>query len=237
MKKFFTILGGMGTQATESYIHQLNKRTDAHKDQDYFNYILVNHATVPDRTNFIVDPDNNESPLTPLAEDIEQQSKLKPDFFTLPCNTAHFFFEKLQSLTDIPILHMPNLTVEAIKNQFPNAKRVGLIATNGTLKDGVYDKPIKAAGYELVMPTQEIAKETMELIYQDVKEQDWVDGDLYHHILDQMVNDLNCDVVILGCTEISVAEERAGSADYPVIDAQIELVNETIRLAKASQTK
>lgn len=53
MENFFTILGGMGTLATESFIHTLNKRTEAHRDQDYLNYIVVNHATIPDRTEYI----------------------------------------------------------------------------------------------------------------------------------------------------------------------------------------
>ena len=49
MKNFFTIIGGMGTMATESYIHQLNLRTPANNDQEYLNYILVNHATYSKR--------------------------------------------------------------------------------------------------------------------------------------------------------------------------------------------
>ena len=43
MKKFFTILGGMGTLATESYVRLLDKKTDTHKDQDYLDYIVGNH--------------------------------------------------------------------------------------------------------------------------------------------------------------------------------------------------
>lgn len=43
MKKFFTILGGMGTLAIESYVRLLNKKTETHKDQDYLDYIVGNH--------------------------------------------------------------------------------------------------------------------------------------------------------------------------------------------------
>ena len=43
MKKFFTILGGMGTLATESYVRLLNKKTETHKDQDYLDYIVGNY--------------------------------------------------------------------------------------------------------------------------------------------------------------------------------------------------
>lgn len=69
----------MGTMATESYIHQLNLRTKAHKDQDYYNYTLVNHATVPDRTAYILD-NTKQNPLPDLIEDFKQYATLGPDF-------------------------------------------------------------------------------------------------------------------------------------------------------------
>lgn len=75
MKNFFTIIGGMGTMATESYIHQLNLRTPANNDQEYLNYILVNHATVPDRTAYILD-NSKPNPKIPLLEDFKQQASL-----------------------------------------------------------------------------------------------------------------------------------------------------------------
>lgn len=230
MKRFFSIIGGMGTEATESYIHLLNDRTPAKSDQEYLNYILVNHATIPDRTGYILNHEK-PNPLIPLKEDIEQQSQLNPDFFVIPCNTAHYFYDELQSMTKIPILHMPKEAVKEISNVFPKATRIGLIATKGTIYDGIYDKEIKDAGYEMVKPTKHIQDETMELIYKYVKERNEVNSDLYHHILDEMKNELKCDVIILGCTELSVAQERAGDHDYPVIDAQSVLVDCSIDLA------
>ncbi len=145
MKNFFTIIGGMGTEATEVFIHILNERTPAKRDQDYLDYILVNHATVPDRTDYILDH-SKPDPFIPLAEDIKQQSRLHPDFFVIPCNTAHYRFDDLQSMTDIPILHMPRETVKDIPNYVPNAKRVGLIATKGTLHDASMIKRSKMPG-------------------------------------------------------------------------------------------
>ena len=41
MKHFFSIIGGMGTIATESYVRLINHRVKITKDQDYLNYILV----------------------------------------------------------------------------------------------------------------------------------------------------------------------------------------------------
>lgn len=47
MKHFFSIIGGMGTIATESYVRLINHRVKIAKDQDYLNYILVNDAQIP----------------------------------------------------------------------------------------------------------------------------------------------------------------------------------------------
>ncbi|EKK20655.1 Aspartate racemase [Fructilactobacillus florum 8D] len=236
MKDFFTIIGGMGTEATESYLHLLNQRTPAHRDQDYLNYILVNHATVPDRTDYIMDH-TQPSPLPPLATDIKQQSLLNPAFFALPCNTAHYFYQDLQELTTVPILHMPRLAVASIKTKFPSARRIGLVATQGTLHDRIYEKELVQAGYQFVMPSPEVAHDTMELIYAGVKEQNQVDPNLYHKILRQMIVTQHCDVVVLGCTELSVADQRVGNGGYPVIDAQSELVDETLRRALQLRTQ
>ena len=80
MENFFSILGGMGTMATESFIRILNQRTHAHNDQEYLNYVMFNHATVPDRTAFILDHES-PSPLPFLLDDIEKQNLLQPDFY------------------------------------------------------------------------------------------------------------------------------------------------------------
>ena len=234
MKNFFTIIGGMGTMATESYIHQLNLRTKAHKDQDYYNYTLVNHATVPDRTAYILD-NTKQNPLPDLIEDFKQYATLGPAFFTLPCNTAHYFYDELAKVVDVPILHMPKETVAEIKKRYPKAKKVGLVATQGTIRDQIYDKEILAAGYDLAKPSPAVQKMTDELIYDDIKEQDVVDGKLFHGLVAQMIKETGCDVVILGCTELSLAQEREPITDLPLVDSQSTLVDRTIEWADKTQ--
>lgn len=234
MNHFFTIIGGMGTMATESYIHQLNLRTPAHQDQDYLDYILVNHATVPDRTAFILD-DSKPSPVVPLIDDFKRQAALGPDFFTLPCNTAHFFFDQLQAVTDVPILHMPREAVAEIKTAYPKAKKIGLVATRGTIADKIYDHEILNAGYELAKPTEAIQQKTDRLIYDNIKDNNHVDRTLFHELVRDMFEQFNVDAVVLGCTELSLAQEREPISDMPIIDSQSILVDRTLALALKQQ--
>lgn len=230
MQQFFTILGGMGTAATESYLRLLNQRTPSHKDQDYLNYILVNHATVPDRTNYILDH-SQPSFYPDLLEDVQQQSLLHPAFFALVCNTAHYFYEELQTATDVPILHMPKIAVDTMVQTYPDLSAAGLIATEGTIADGIYRTAVENVGREVILGGRSVQDKVNELIYQDIKAKNYVDGKLYHEILDDMVNKLGCGVVILGCTELSLAQEKAPDHDYPVIDPQSIIVDKSIELA------
>lgn len=227
MKKFFTVLGGMGTLATESYVRILDQRTPIHRDQDYLDYIVVNHASVPDRTTWILDhskPDYNLD----LIEDIKQQSLLKPAFFVLICNTAHYAFDKLQAATDIPIMNMLEETVKEIKRIKPDAKKVGLLATRGTVEAGLYDDYIKQAGYEEIKPTPEIVDKTEDLIYHNIKENGHSDGKEFHELVRQMVEEMGADVVILGCTELSYAQEMNPETEFPVADSQSIIVDRSL---------
>ncbi|WP_129045558.1 amino acid racemase [Companilactobacillus metriopterae] len=236
MEQFFTIIGGMGTLATESFINLLNERTPIKKDQDYLNYILVNHATVPDRTEHIMDH-SKPSFLPPLLEDIKQQSLLKPDFFVMVCNTAHYYYKELQEATDIPLIHMPHLAVSSIKKNYPSAKKIGLIATKGTIADHIYEDELKQAGYDYSLGDQEVQDQVESLIYDDIKENGQVDSEKYYGILRVMKEKFDCDAIILGCTELSFAQAKAPDHEYSVIDAQSIIADKTIELALKIRNK
>lgn len=232
MKNFFTILGGMGTMATESFARLLNHRTVAKKDQDYLNYILVNHATVPDRTAYIL---NNDlvNPLPILIEDIQQQSLLEPNFFVLTCNTAHYFFDVLQEATTIPILHMPREAVIALSKKYPVAsfKKVAFLGTEGSVQAGVYEQEIRNMNYEPVIPNSEIQNKINNLIYRDIKENNYLNEKLFLEILTDLLEDTDCSVALLGCTELSLMQEKVQNNPFQVIDAQSVLVDRTIEMA------
>ncbi|WP_248628535.1 amino acid racemase [uncultured Enterococcus sp.] len=235
MRDFFTILGGMGTMATESFVRQLNKRTPTHADQDYLNYILYNHATVPDRTAYILDR-TKPNPVPVLQEDIRQQNILQPSFIVLTCNTAHYFFEELQKETKIPLLHMPKEAVKQIKADQVTGK-VAFLGTEGSVKAGVYERELINQGIDYLIPDKNLQAKINHLIYHDIKENDYINMDLFFEILAD-TKTLGCEAVILGCTELSlVAEYITQEHDYIIYDAQSILVDRTIERALALREK
>ncbi|MGX7014316.1 aspartate/glutamate racemase family protein [Vagococcus silagei] len=228
MKSFFTVIGGMGTMATELYVKMVNQKTPATSDQEYLDYILVNYSTIPDRSSYIMDP-TKPNPLPCLQEVLTQQSQLEPDFFTLTCNTAHYFYQELVKTTDIPILHMPALAAESI--QAAPSTRVGIIGTEGTIRNKIYDPFVEEAGYTVVHPSLEIQQKVSILIFDKIKASNDLDQALYYEILDEMFTDFNCDVLLLGCTELSLCEDATPYPHGKVIDPQEVLAERTVELA------
>ena len=229
MEHFFVVLGGMGTMATESFVHQLNNNTIAHQDQDYLNYLVVNHASVPDRTAYILDQ-SLDNPADYLLQDIQQMEKLEPDFFVMTCNTAHYFYDLLQQATNIPIKHMPKITLEAVaKNAEGRQQRVMILATSGTIQSEVYTKEFAYYdNLEPVIPNDKLQDEVMTLIYQDIKENNYLNLERMQNILQQSLEDYDCQQVILGCTELSLMNDKYPLFDLPIVDAQLELVKNII---------
>ncbi|MEY8445317.1 amino acid racemase [Enterococcus ratti] len=234
MENFFSILGGMGTKATESFIRLINHRIKAKKDQEYLNYVLFNHATVPDRTAYILDR-KQESPMPYLLDDIKQQNLLNPNFIVLTCNTAHYFFDELQAATKIPILHMPKEAANELVRQQTTGK-VALLGTQGSMKAGIYEKEVRQLGFDVVIPDSQLQAKINHLIYHDIKEADYLNKKLYDEILEEAIQRFNCEKIILGCTELSLMQEYVGEKIYPVIDAQSILADRTIERALQSRS-
>ena len=232
MERFFTVIGGMGTAATNSYVRLLTERTNAVKDQEFMNYILVNHATVPDRTTYILDH-SKESFYPALRDDIIQQSKLNPDFMVMVCNTAHYFYDQLEALTDVPLINMPHVAINEMCRQYPDVKKVGLIATAGTIADHIYENEIKAAGREVVLGDQHVQDMVMKLIYEDVKGTGKANPDRFKEILRIMRDDFGADVVVLGCTELSLANEQVPLPEFHLVDPQSIIADKSLLLGKA----
>jgi aspartate racemase len=229
MENFFTILGGMGTMATESFVRILNRRTIAHNDQEYLNYVLFNHATVPDRTAYILNQ-NSENPVPYLLDDIAKQNLLQPNFIVLTCNTAHYFFDQLQEATPIPILHMPREAAKALQSEGVTGK-VAFLGTEGSIKAGIYEAELRGCGFDVYLPEPALQKKVNTLIYDRIKESDTLDQALYFDILDEVTNKIGCQTAVLGCTELSLMEEFTQDNPYPVLDAQSVLVDRTIEKA------
>lgn len=179
----------MGTLATESYIRLVNRETHAHSDQEFLDYVVFNDAAVPDRTAFIIGQ-SDDDPFPIIADDIDKATAMGASFIVLTCNTAHYFYDHFQSLTPVPILHMPRGAVAHMAGQYPKERfhRVGFLGTMGSRASGVYRQAVEEAGYTFVEPDDELQERITSLIYDDVKGTGDLNLQRYESVLQAMLD-------------------------------------------------
>ncbi|WJY27632.1 MULTISPECIES: aspartate/glutamate racemase family protein [Sporosarcina] len=202
--KTLGIIGGVGPLATMYYGNMVVRLTDAKTDQEHINMIILNDTAIPDRTAFILD-DTKEDPVPRLVEDAKKLEALGADVIAIPCNTAHTFYRDIQQAIGIPLIHMVRETADRAAAE--GAVRVGILATTGTIRAGVYQDACRQAGLTPVVPDDSTQQLVMRVIYDQVKAGQPADEAVWNEITAAMEAQ-QCDRIILGCTELSIVKEE-----------------------------
>ena len=224
--KILGVIGGMGPLATHLYYQMIIEKTDAQCDQEHVDMILLNHATIPDRTKAILSGKTEE-----LLNILEKDAKMLEDngatVISIPCNTSHVLIDQLQQNVNIPIINMVKETVKTISEKFEcRDLKIGILATDGTINMGIYQDELKKAGITPVTPSEKMQKLVMKIIYDGIKNGGEIDFADFQKIQEELVEE-NCQGAILACTELSCFKEAYNIPDY-YIDAMEVLVKESI---------
>jgi len=195
------ILGGMGTQAGLDFCNKLAKLNKGKTDQQYPLFVLYNKSNIPGR------PENlhkYNKVLKSLLAGCKFLEKSKCKFIVIPCNTAHYWFDDLQKKTKIPIISMPKeVYAHSIKTCKKNSK-IGILATEGTLKTGVYNKFFDKK-FKLINPSKSIQKNNVNKAIKFVKMGKIKEAEKAVRPAVNALIKMKCNKIILGCTELPIA--------------------------------
>lgn len=194
------VLGGMGPQATQMFYQFVLDRTDAARDQDHLPALILSDTGMPDRTTVILSGDT-EALYGRLLADARLLEGCGCTAIAIPCNTSHYFVDRLQGDVGVPVLHMIRETAAALARQ--GKKRPGILATDGTIRTGLYQKECAALGLEAVAPDANTQKLVMSIIYDEIKQGEKGSREKFAQI-DKAIRAAGCDCAILACTELSV---------------------------------
>ncbi|WP_075503935.1 aspartate/glutamate racemase family protein [Candidatus Pelagibacter communis] len=212
------ILGGMGTQAGLDFCNKLAVLNRGKIDQEYPLFILYNKSNIPGRPESIGSQTKNLSNkstnktsrakynkvLKSLLKGCKLLEKNKCKFIVIPCNTAHYWFDDLQNKINIPIINMPKEVFKFTKKKCIKNSKVGLLATEGTLKTGVYKKFFEK-DYQLIEPSQKIQKLSVNKAIKLVKMGNVkAAAKAIKPAIDYLIK-IKCKKIILGCTELPIA--------------------------------
>lgn len=219
------VLGGMGPQATNTFYQRIIDRTQAEKDQEHLQVLIWSDAKIPDRTaGILAGPEAAEQVYQALLDGAKLLEGAGCTVLAIPCNTSHYFADRLQAQLRIPIIHMIRETVAAI--QAMGKKTVGILATDGTVQTGIYQKELTAAGLTPVTLPERLQKTVMSIIYDEIKKGETGSREKFGEV-DAWLRQAGCDCAILGCTELSVYRNLHSLPPY-YIDAMEVLAQQAI---------
>lgn len=225
------IIGGMGPLATIDLYTKIMNLTPAKIDQEHIPVIIDIYPQIEDRTDFILN--NSKNPKNKLIESALRLQNCGADAIIMACNTAHYFAKDIENSINIPFIHIVKTSVKAIKNNYPKAKNIILIATDGTKKGNVYEDILLKDNFNIVSFDDNIQKDIMSCIYDGVKAgktSKYIS--LFQKCIDKIC-ELQPDIIIAACTEISILFNHI-KCDLPVIDATLELAKESVKFSLKS---
>ena len=212
------ILGGMGTQAGLDFCNKLAILYRGKIDQQYPLFLLYNKSNIPGRpesigvqnkklTNRFINKKSKKkylSVLKSLIDGCRVLKKSKCKFIVIPCNTAHYWYDDLAKKINLPIINMPEEVFKFTKKNCKEKSSIGLLATEGTLNTGVYNRFFDKK-YKLIYPNKNFQKNSVNKAIKLVK---MGNVKAANKIIKLAINDLikkKCKKIILGCTELPIA--------------------------------
>ena len=154
------------------------------------------------------------------------------DFIVIPCNTAHYWIERIRNAVKISVVDMIEETAEELSRSHPSARTVGLLAATGTLRSGLYQPRLLQRGFRTVCPSDKDQDKLMETIY-DVKAGDMSKSSAAVVRISRKLVAAGVEALIAGCTEISLII-KSGDLSIPIIDATEVLARRTVQIALGS---
>ena len=229
-KRNIGILGGMGPEATVNLFQTIILNTKAEKDEDHIPIIILNDPKIPDRSAFI--NGKGPSPLSALIKGCRKLEQMGADLIAIPCNTAHYFFDEIESSVHIPVINMIAETAATVKNEFPDIDQYGLLSTTGTYKTNIYTKWFNKKNLVIITPDDPLREKIMNAIYgiKGLKAGYKTDSIQILNVTLTQLLDKGARAIISGCTEISLVLDEINTP-VPMIDPVRILALKSIQLA------
>lgn len=218
------VIGGLGPMSTFYFCQLLTAHTRADSDGEHIDMLVSSCATTPDRTAFILG-NSAETPLPVMQREAKRLTDGGAQLLVLPCNTAHYFYDGLQSSCPVPILNIIRETVSLLTRK--GVRRFGLLATEGTVRSGAYSRLCTASDApQCILPQPEEQRIITATIFDQIKRNRPADMEAFCSVADALLA-RGCECLVLGCTELSLLKQQ-GLDDTVFLDSLEVLAYQTI---------
>nr|WP_319509777.1 amino acid racemase [uncultured Draconibacterium sp.] len=198
--KTIGLVGGTGWVSSQEYYKIINETVNKNQGGLTFPEIILYSVNYGD-INACNQENDRHGVYTIVKNASETVCNAGADFIALCANTLHFTYEQLQTEIDVPIIHIADATVAAIKAK--GIKKVGLLGTRDTMELDFYIKRLAEQKIEVIVPE----KPEREFIHYSIMNELLKEFFLpetktgFLAIMNKLA-EKGAEGIILGCTEI-----------------------------------
>jgi aspartate racemase len=213
--KTIGLIGGTSWVSTADYYRIINELTTEHLGGINSAHIIMYSVNFTD-FKALVDAgewDKFNSEVTLRAQKLEQAGA---DCILLCANTMHMAADTVQQNTNIPLLHIAEVTAQDIVRK--KLKKVGLLGTRFTMEKDFFKDRLKKYGIETIIPGLEAREFMHAAIFDEMGIGIFNPATKARYL--QEINkllDAGAEGIIFGCTEIPLLIPAA-ECSFPVFD-------------------
>ena len=231
-EKTVGIIGGMGPEATIDLMQRILRLTPAPKgkdmdDMDHIRCLVDNNPKIPSRIKAIIDK-GGVDPGPFIADMAKGLESWGADFLAIPCNTAHYYYDIVQSAVNIPVINLIDIVCHHIETHFPDHDKIGILASTAVKITQLYSNKLKRFDIKDVWPDSDHQAILLKVI-KEIKKGNMnskVQND-YAQVCDNLLHK-GVKTAIIACTELSILKDK--TSIYTVDAAEI-LATEIVRQA------
>ncbi len=244
------IVGGMGPEAGIDLASKVVRNTVACMDQEHLPLVLYSFpADIADRTEYI-EGKVKDNPGHSIARILCSMEKEGVGLAGVACNSAHvdrIFKVVLSDLEkngsgSLRLLNMIDEVGAFIRNYYPDKKRVGILGTTGTYISSSYSA-IEGEDMLTVNLEKDRQSQLHTAIYHPqfgIKAQSGVFSHQAKSIFYDSCSSIikkGADIIVLACTELSVAYPLRNYMGIPVVDSNTVLARALVNAYDPSRLK
>lgn len=227
--KTIGILGGMSYQATAQYYHLINKGINQICGGWNAAELLICSVNFANIEAFVRGErwDDAANYLVSKAIQLELGGA---DFIVMATNTMHRVAPKIETAIQIPLIHIVDVTAEAIKKY--GIAKVGVLGTKPVMEADFYRDRFEQHGIEAIAPNSQQCQIIDSIIFDE----------LVFGILKQESRKIYIDImkdlaergaqgIVLGCTEIEMLVKPEDIAELKLFDTTNLHCQKTVKLA------
>ncbi|PIR06517.1 MAG: aspartate racemase [Candidatus Komeilibacteria bacterium CG11_big_fil_rev_8_21_14_0_20_36_20] len=209
------ILGGLGPMAGVELQKRIIMASPAKTDQEHIKMVCFTNPKIKDRTHALQKGNDFSQE---VIRSLTLMSLIRVSVGIMVCNTAHADFDKIKKGVKYPLINLVLETVEYLRLKYSYYSKVGLLATDGTLQSGIYHQALAKYGFKVVAPTINGQQILMQTIYGPVgiKAGYFQNNKRIVNNLIKKLQDNGAQIIILGCTELSLVGIKGNSVLDPL---------------------